>query len=65
MYIINVKKDKKCAMCTFYDQSCVKSYDPRSGKLTVDNSGRKCPVKKISRLASSSVCEQFKRDPKY
>lgn len=63
--VINVNTSKKCATCQYMDDSCVKDYDPKTGRMTVDNSGSYCGYNKRKMLASANACTNYKRSYMY
>lgn len=58
MMVVKVKE--KCAGCEYYTGGRPSKYDPSNGRASVDNSGKKCEMKKRTVLASSNKCSNFK-----
>ncbi len=63
--VLHTKGKRYCATCQWCDDSCVKNYDPRSGNMTVDNSGSDCSYKNKKVLPSSSACPNYKPNMMY
>ncbi len=61
----NVKRETFCAICKFYDGDSVQKYDPRSGSMTIENSGKKCLYHKKSVLGTQKACANFDKNPRY
>ena len=61
--VINTKKWNYCAMCKYCDGVLIKNYEPRTGVMSVDNSGNKCRYYKKGVSATQKACANFSINP--
>ena len=63
--VIDINKKRCCASCKWCQGNFVKSYDARTGRMTVDNSGCSCAALNKRILPTANACAKYERSYQY